>query len=213
MNHAAGLRRCATSVLIAALCCPPAAQAWHMRAGGGARTFVMPQHNFGGGAPHNFNNGGAPHNFNGAATHNMGEGPGPGPHPMPGPGPQPAPHPGPGPQPGPHPPGPGPHPGPHPPGPGPYPPGPPGPHPMPPPPPPPPPPYHPDDWYNPWATAAVIGATTVTAIAIGTAVRSVPASCIPVLVNGVSYQQCGSTWYQPQYIGTSLQYVVVVAPR
>ncbi|MDE1194246.1 MAG: hypothetical protein PW896_03425 [Pseudomonas sp.] len=69
------------------------------------------------------------------------------------------------------------------------------------------------DWYNPWATAAVIGATTVTAIAIGTAVRSVPASCIPVLVNGVSYQQCGSTWYQPQYIGTSLQYVVVVAPR
>jgi hypothetical protein len=84
---------------------------------------------------------------------------------------------------------------------------------MPPPPPPPPPPYHPDDWYHPWATAAVIGATTATAIAIGTAVAAVPAGCVPVLVNGVSYQQCANTWYQPQYVGTSLQYIVVAAPR
>jgi hypothetical protein len=82
-----------------------------------------------------------------------------------------------------------------------------------PPPPPPPPPHHDDDWYHPWATAAVVGATTVTAIAIGTAVASVPKTCVPVLVNGISYQQCGSTWYQPQYIGTTLQYVVVGAPR
>jgi hypothetical protein len=82
-----------------------------------------------------------------------------------------------------------------------------------PPPPPPPPPHHDDDWYHPWATAAVVGATTATAIAIGTAVVSVPKTCVPVLINGVSYQQCGSTWYQPQYVGTSVQYVVVVAPR
>jgi acyl dehydratase len=81
------------------------------------------------------------------------------------------------------------------------------------PPPPPPPPHHDDDWYHPWGTAAVIGATAVTAIAIGTAVASVPRTCVPVLVNGISYQQCGSTWYQPQYIGTTLQYVVVGAPR
>jgi hypothetical protein len=33
-----------------------------------------------------------------------------------------------------------------------------------------------------------------------------------VLVNGVSYQQCGSTWYQPQYVSGSVQYVVVVHP-
>ena len=87
---------------------------------------------------------------------------------------------------------------------------PPGPHPMPPPPPPPPPPHHSDDWYHPWAAAAVVGAT---AIAIGTAVASVPKTCVPVLINGISYQQCGSTWYQPQYVGTNVQYVVVVAPR
>jgi hypothetical protein len=29
-------------------------------------------------------------------------------------------------------------------------------------------------------------------------------------IGGVPYQQCGSTWYQPQYVGTQVQYVVVV---
>ncbi|SEI43128.1 hypothetical protein SAMN03159495_0183 [Pseudomonas sp. NFR16] len=184
-------QQCAAGVVLVALLCPGHAQAWHTRPGGGARTFVVPTHNFGGATTHRFE-GNPAHDFSG----------GPPPHPMPEPHPHPAPHP---PGPGPHPPSPQP---------GPHPPGPPGPHPMPPPPPPPPPPdYHPDDWYHPWATAAVIGATTATAIAIGTAVASVPASCVPVLVNGVSYQQCGNTWYQPQYVGTSLQYIVVVAPR
>ena len=31
--------------------------------------------------------------------------------------------------------------------------------------------------------------------------------------NGISYSQCGSTWYQPQYYGSSVQYVVVNPPR
>lgn len=120
--------------------------------------------------------------------------PGPPPHPMP--HPMPAPHPMP--PPGPHPMPPGPHP---------YPP----PRPMPPPPPPPP-PYHPDDWYHPWATAAVIGATTATVIAIGTRVASVPPDCVSVIANNVAYQHCGSTWYQPQYMGSSVQFVVVHSP-
>ena len=32
-------------------------------------------------------------------------------------------------------------------------------------------------------------------------------------VNGASYYQCGSTWYQPQYAGSDVQYVVVNAPQ
>jgi len=32
-------------------------------------------------------------------------------------------------------------------------------------------------------------------------------------VNGFAYQQCGSTWYQPQFAGTTTTYVVVNAPR
>ena len=155
----------AASVL-ASLLDPLVAQAWQVRGGGGARTFVVP-HGGGGYRP---------------------PPPTPAPRPMP-------PHPQPHPEPAPHPyPGPGPHPGP-----------------MPPPPPPPPPP-HPDDWYHPWAAAAVVGATTATIIAIGTQVSAVPPDCVSVVANGVAYQHCGPTWYQPRYVGSSVQYVVVAAP-
>lgn len=165
-----------------------AAQAWHIRPGGGARTFVVPAHPPGAGSLRTFNGGPTVHPTAGGAPSPVPPHPSPSPHPS-----QPGPHPGP-PPPAPHPPG--------------Y-----GPPPEPPPHPPAPPPPHSDDWYHPWATAAVIGATTATAIAIGTAVASVPKSCIPVIVNGVSYQQCGSTWYQPQYVEATLQYVVVASPR
>jgi len=76
--------------------------------------------------------------------------------------------------------------------------------------PPPPPPPHPDDWYHPWATAAVIGATTATAI--GTQVAEVPPDCVSVVASGVAYQHCGNTWYQPQYVGNDMRFVVVPAP-
>jgi len=71
-----------------------------------------------------------------------------------------------------------------------------------------------DDWdHHPFATAAAVTAgVAVTNAVIGSIVRTVPAQCVPVSVNGVTYQQCGSTWYQPQYVGTSVQYVVVVPP-
>lgn len=164
VSTASGIQRLGIIALLAALIVPAPAQAWHARAGGSARTFVVP-----------------PHNFNPVAQHNFSSGPPPHPTPAPAPHPQPTPHP---PGPGPHPPGP---------------------------PPPPPPSYYHDDWYHPWAAAAVVG--TATAIVVGSVVASVPKSCVPVLVNGISYQQCGSTWYQPQYVGTSVQYVVVVAPR
>jgi hypothetical protein len=32
-------------------------------------------------------------------------------------------------------------------------------------------------------------------------------------MSGVTYQQCGSTWYQPQYSGTTVQYVVINPPH
>jgi hypothetical protein len=43
-------------------------------------------------------------------------------------------------------------------------------------------------------------------------IDSLPPSCSMVQVGGVAYQQCGSTWYQPRYAGTSVQYVVVNSP-
>ena len=73
-----------------------------------------------------------------------------------------------------------------------------------------------NDWYGDHplaATAAVTGAVAPTAAAIGSVVYSVPPSCVTTVVNGMTYQQCGSTWYEPQYAGTSVQYVVVNPPQ
>ena len=70
-----------------------------------------------------------------------------------------------------------------------------------------------NDWDHPVArAAAVTTAVAVTSAVIGSIVYSVPPSCVTTVVNGVAYQQCGNTWYQPQYAGTTVQYVVVNAP-
>ncbi len=63
------------------------------------------------------------------------------------------------------------------------------------------------------ATAAAVTATTmVTAAVVGSIVHTLPASCTVVVVNGIGYQQCGSTWYQPQLSATNTTYVVVNPP-
>lgn len=64
--------------------------------------------------------------------------------------------------------------------------------------------------YHPVARATAVVAT---AAVIGSIVTSIPPSCTVVMVNGLTYQQCGSTWYQPQFVGTTTSYVVVAAPR
>jgi len=72
--------------------------------------------------------------------------------------------------------------------------------------------YHND--YHPVATAAAVTAAAVTTAAVvGSIVRALPPSCSAVVVNGLTYQQCGGAWYQPQYAGTSVTYVVVNPPR
>jgi hypothetical protein len=68
--------------------------------------------------------------------------------------------------------------------------------------------------YHPVATGVAVGATAaVTAAVIGSVVYRLPPSCTSAIVNGVTYQQCGSTWYQPQYAGSNVTYVVVNPPR
>lgn len=66
-----------------------------------------------------------------------------------------------------------------------------------------------DNDYHPVAAAAAVGtAVAVTSAVVGSMVRSVPPSCVPMNYGGMVYQQCGSTWYQPQ----GSQYVVVNPP-
>jgi hypothetical protein len=68
--------------------------------------------------------------------------------------------------------------------------------------------HHHDD-----GAAIVAGAITGLAVGAIVAAASMPPSCVTVVVNNVSYRQCGSTWYQPYYAGTEVQYVVVDPPR
>ena len=66
-----------------------------------------------------------------------------------------------------------------------------------------------DDDYHPVARAAAVTATVaVTAAVIGSIVNAPPPGCVPVNYGGYVYQQCGSTWYQPQ----GAQYIVVNPP-
>jgi hypothetical protein len=68
-----------------------------------------------------------------------------------------------------------------------------------------------DRGFHPVAAVATVA---VTAAVIGSMTPALPPSgCVPVMVGNVMYQQCGPNWYQPQYVGTSVQYVVVAPLR
>ena len=68
--------------------------------------------------------------------------------------------------------------------------------------------------HHPVATAAAVtAAAVVTAAVVGSIVYTIPPSCSTVIINGFAYQQCGSTWYQPQISGSSTTYIVVNPPR
>lgn len=74
--------------------------------------------------------------------------------------------------------------------------------------------YDVDNHWHPVARAAAFTAgAALTAAAIGSVVYSLPPSCTSTTVSGVTYQQCGSAWYQPQFAGTSVSYVVVSPPQ
>jgi hypothetical protein len=62
------------------------------------------------------------------------------------------------------------------------------------------------------SVAGVIAATVATAIVVGAIVQSLPPNCSTVVANGIAYQNCGGTYYQPQYQGGGTSYVVVNQP-
>ena len=47
---------------------------------------------------------------------------------------------------------------------------------------------------------------------VGSVVSILPDGCVTTVVNGRVYRQCGSVWYQRQYTGSDVTYVVVRAP-
>jgi hypothetical protein len=72
--------------------------------------------------------------------------------------------------------------------------------------------YYGPSYHSGPSVAGVVAATVVTAAVVGTVVRSLPPSCSTVYVNGFAYQNCGGTYYQPQYQGSNVTYIVVNQP-
>jgi len=60
--------------------------------------------------------------------------------------------------------------------------------------------------------AAVATTAVVTAAIVGSRVNTLPPNCTTVIANGVTYQQCGGSYYQPQFSGGTTTYVVVNQP-
>lgn len=65
--------------------------------------------------------------------------------------------------------------------------------------------------YHPVAYGAAVATTAaVTAAVVGSRVYALPPACSPYYAT--SYYYCGGVYYQPQYTGTSVTYVVVNEP-
>ena len=62
------------------------------------------------------------------------------------------------------------------------------------------------------SVAGVVAASVATAIVVGAIVSTLPPNCTTVIANSLTYQNCGGTYYQSQYSGGSVQYVVVNHP-
>jgi hypothetical protein len=75
--------------------------------------------------------------------------------------------------------------------------------------------YHGHYYYGGYPVGA--GLAVATGVAVGTAIsasafRAMSCPMTPVVVNGVTFYQCGSTWYQPAYQGGQMTYIVVNRP-
>jgi len=57
-------------------------------------------------------------------------------------------------------------------------------------------------------------ATFAAVVAIGTviAAATMPTSCVTIISNGVSYRQCGSSYYMPVYSGSTVAYKSIASP-
>ncbi|WP_444957871.1 hypothetical protein [Microbulbifer sp. ZKSA002] len=73
----------------------------------------------------------------------------------------------------------------------------------------PPPPWRPHYWPYPgpafWGTAAAVG--------VGGWLYTLPRSCVAVTVGNVTYEHCGSYWYEPHFVGGHIAYRPVRPPR
>ena len=64
-----------------------------------------------------------------------------------------------------------------------------------------------------WGYPVGAGAVAVgTAVAVGAIVSTLPPNCTSIVAEGVTYQNCGGTYYAPSYDGPNVVYEVVSPP-
>jgi hypothetical protein len=66
--------------------------------------------------------------------------------------------------------------------------------------------------YGYYGDRAIYGFAAGLVIGSMVAAATIPTTCTTVVANGVSYRQCGSSYYQPFYQGDTLVYKVVASP-
>ena len=70
-----------------------------------------------------------------------------------------------------------------------------------------------NDHYHPVAAGVAIGATAaVTSAVVGSMLYTLPPACNPYPYASMTYYSCGGVYYQPQYQGSTVTYVVVDRP-
>jgi hypothetical protein len=73
--------------------------------------------------------------------------------------------------------------------------------------------YYGRGYYPGYPTGRVAAGMAVGATMTAAAFNAQKASCKSLVVNRMSYYQCGSTWYQPSYQGGNVAYIVVSPPK
>ena len=67
--------------------------------------------------------------------------------------------------------------------------------------------------YPAYPAGGVVAGMAIGSTMTAAAFNKQKASCSTLVVNGISYYQCGSTWYQPSYQGGNATYIVVSPPK
>jgi len=73
--------------------------------------------------------------------------------------------------------------------------------------------HHYDHHHPPHYWPGGYWAGVATGAAVGAVIYSLPPACTTLVVNGITYRRCSSTWYRPVYSGNQVVYEVVAPPR
>jgi len=72
--------------------------------------------------------------------------------------------------------------------------------------------YHGGGRYGYWGGAAIVAWTSAVVVGSMVAASTMPTTCTTFIHGGVTYRQCGTSYYRPYYQGDTVVYQVVKSP-